>query len=94
MCLGIPGKILTIEPNPLGMTMGRVSFGGVTKDVCLAYVPDAKLNDFVVVHVGFALSIIDEQQAGTIYDYLKLNQHLTDLEVNEAAAPPLKATTG
>jgi hydrogenase expression/formation protein HypC len=82
MCLGIPGKIISIEQNPLGMTMGRVSFAGVIKDVCLAYLPDAQLGDYVVVHVGFAISTIDEKQAGTIFENLKLNQQLIDLETD------------
>ncbi|GAB4383369.1 MAG: hypothetical protein Kow00121_45110 [Elainellaceae cyanobacterium] len=64
MCLAIPGKIISIyeHDDPL-MQTGRVSFGGVIKEVSLAYVPDAKVNDYVIVHVGFALSILDSQAA-------------------------------
>ncbi len=62
MCLGIPGKIIDIyEAN--GLQMGKVDFGGVTKEVCLAYVPEAKVGDYTVIHVGFALNIIDEGEA-------------------------------
>ena len=46
MCLGVPGKIVSIEENPLGMTMGKVSFGGITKDVCLAYIPDVQAGEW------------------------------------------------
>lgn len=63
MCLGVPGEILDLTPDPLGMTMGRVRFGGISKEVCLAYVPEARVGDYVLVHVGFALSKIDEQEA-------------------------------
>ncbi|WP_017659272.1 HypC/HybG/HupF family hydrogenase formation chaperone [Baaleninema simplex] len=63
MCLAVPGKILEIfGDDPLTKT-GKVSFGGVVKTVSLAYVPDAEIGDYVVVHVGFALSKIDEEAA-------------------------------
>lgn len=62
MCLGVPGKIIEIyESN--GLKMGKVDFGGVTRDVCLAYVPEAQIGDYAVVHVGFALNLINEQEA-------------------------------
>lgn len=62
MCLGIPGKIIDLyETN--GLKMGKVDFGGVTKEVCLAYVPEAKLGDYTVIHVGFALNILNEAEA-------------------------------
>lgn len=64
MCLAVPGKIISIDDHddPFLRT-GRVSFGGVIKDVSLAYVPDAKVGDYAIVHVGFALSILDPQAA-------------------------------
>jgi hydrogenase expression/formation protein HypC len=71
MCLGVPGKIVKIEENPSGMTMGKVDFGGITKEVCLAYVPEAKLGDYVIVHVGFAISKVDEEEAKSVFSYLK-----------------------
>lgn len=77
MCLGVPGKILSIEPNPLGITMGKVSFGGVAKEVCLAYVPDAQVDDYVIVHAGFALNKLDEQEAQEVFELL---QQLGELE--------------
>ena len=62
MCLGIPGKIIEITPDNL-LRMGKVDFGGVVREVCLAYVPDAVLGDYVIVHVGFAISQLDEDEA-------------------------------
>jgi hydrogenase expression/formation protein HypC len=81
MCLGVPGKVITIEPNPLGMTMGKVSFAGVTKSVCLAYVPEVQLGDYVVVHVGFAISTVDEQEAIKVFAYLREMDDLKELDV-------------
>ena len=71
MCLGIPGKILSIEPNAAGLTMGKVSFGGVGKEVCLAYVPEAQVGDYVIVHAGFALNRLDEQEAAEVFALLR-----------------------
>jgi hydrogenase expression/formation protein HypC len=83
MCLGVPGKVLEIEENPLGMTMGSVSFGGVRKEVCLAYVPDARVGDYVIVHVGFAISRIDEDEARQVFEMLREMG-----ELDELRAPP------
>ena len=64
MCLAIPGKILSIEEKDSQMDrLGKVSFGGIVKDVQLGYVPEAQVGDYVNVHVGFAISIIDEKEA-------------------------------
>ncbi len=71
MCLGVPGRILSIEPNPLGVTMGKVSFGGVAKEICLAYVPEARVDDYVIVHAGFALNTLDEQEAQEVFALLR-----------------------
>ena len=62
MCLGIPGKIIEIYEQA-GLKMGRVDFGGVVKEACLAYVPDAQIGDYTIIHVGFALNVIDEAEA-------------------------------
>ena len=64
MCLGIPGKIIEItsDENSL-MPMGKVDFGGVIREVCLGYVPEADVGDYVVIHVGFAISKLDEAEA-------------------------------
>lgn len=79
MCLGVPGKVISIEDNPLGMTMGKVSFAGVTKDVCLAYIPDVQVGDYVVVHVGFAISRIDEEEAMEVFELLEQMGELSEL---------------
>ena len=81
MCLGVPGKVIAIEPDPLGMTMGKVSFAGVTKQVCLAYVPEVQVGDYVVVHVGFAISIVDEQEAHKVFAYLREMDDLKELDI-------------
>ena len=62
MCLAIPGRIVEVNEDGL-MRMGRVDFGGVTREVCLAYVPEAQVGDYVIVHVGFAISQLDEDEA-------------------------------
>jgi hydrogenase expression/formation protein HypC len=62
MCLGIPGRITEIR-DEAGLAMGKVDFGGVRKDACLAYLPEVKLGDYVIIHVGFAISRVDEAEA-------------------------------
>ncbi len=69
MCLGIPGKVTEIHEQD-GLPMGKVEFGGILKDVCLAYTPEALVGDYVLVHVGFAISRIDEAEAREIFSYL------------------------
>lgn len=69
MCLGVPGRVLSVSEGEL--RMGKVSFGGVIKDVCLAYVPEAGVGDYVIVHVGFAISKIDEDEAQRVFTYLE-----------------------
>ncbi|MGC8782067.1 MAG: HypC/HybG/HupF family hydrogenase formation chaperone [Anaerolineae bacterium] len=71
MCLGVPGKVLSVEVNPLGMVMGKVSFGGVAKEVCLAYVPEVQVGDYVIVHAGFALNRLDEAEAMEVFALLQ-----------------------
>jgi len=81
MCLGVPGKVTRVDENPLGMTMGRVNFGGIVKDVCLAYVPDVQVGEYVVVHVGFAISKVDEAEALRTWEYLEEMGELEELEI-------------
>ncbi len=81
MCLGVPGKVVRIDENPLGMTMGKVNFGGISKDVCLAYVPEAKVGDYVIVHVGFAISTLNEEEAKSVFEYLKQIGDLDGLQI-------------
>ena len=87
MCLGVPGKIVEIiEESPLGMTMAKVSFGGIAKEICLAYVPEAGVGDYVIVHAGFALNMIDEEEAMEVFEMLKEMEELADLEASEREA--------
>jgi hydrogenase expression/formation protein HypC len=79
MCLAIPGKILSVENEDPLARAGRVSFGGVVKEVNLAYVPEAAVGDYVVVHVGFAISKLDEQEAQQVFEYLKQMDELVEL---------------
>ncbi len=78
MCLAVPGKIISVSggDEPL-MRMAKVSFGGVVKDVSLAYVPDAQVGEYVIVHVGFALNKLDEQEA------LRVLEDIKNLEISE-----------
>jgi hydrogenase expression/formation protein HypC len=71
------------EDSPLGIAMGKVSFGGVAKEVCLAYVPEAQAGDYVIVHAGFALSVIDEEEAMEVFQMLKEMEELSGLEIPE-----------
>jgi hydrogenase expression/formation protein HypC len=71
MCLAVPGKIVDIQGSDPLLRTGRVDFGGIVKEVNLSFVPDARVDDYVIVHVGFALNTIDEEEAGRIFDYLK-----------------------
>lgn len=70
MCLAIPGKIVEVlDADPL-MRMGRVNFGGVVKEVCLAYVPEATTGEYVIVHAGFAISRLNEAEATRVFEAL------------------------
>ncbi len=62
MCLAVPGKIVEIYQSN-GLLMGKIDFGGVVREACLAYVPEAKVGDYTIIHVGFALNLVDEQEA-------------------------------
>ncbi len=81
MCLGVHGKVIEITEEQTGMRMGKVSFGGITKSVCLAYVPEAAVGDYVVVHVGFAISKVDEQEAAQVFEYLREMDDLKELSI-------------
>ena len=78
MCLGIPGKIVSIEDNPLGVTMAKVSFGGIVKEACLAFTPEAQVGDYVIVHVGFAISRLDEEEARQSLEALAELERITE----------------
>jgi hydrogenase expression/formation protein HypC len=80
MCLAIPGKITGITDEQPVTRRGTVDFGGITKEVNLAFVPEANPGDYVLVHVGFALSRIDEAEAARVFDYLREIDGLDELE--------------
>ena len=84
MCLAVPGKILNIEGDDV-LRSGKVNFGGIVKQVNLSYVPEANIGDYVVVHVGFALSVVDEEQARQVFEYLQSMGELAELTTAEAA---------
>jgi hydrogenase expression/formation protein HypC len=95
MCLGIPGRILSIQDDR-GLAMGTVDFGGVKRDVCLAYVAaDVGINDYVVVHVGFAISKVDEAEAHRTFEALREMSQLDELEwMREVADQSLAPRAG
>jgi len=70
MCLGVPGKLLEVYQRE-DLPMGKVEFGGIAKEICLAYTPEAEVGDYVIVHVGFAISRVDEEEAREIFSYLE-----------------------
>ncbi len=78
MCLAVPGEIVSITGKDLLLRTGKVSFGGVIKEVSLAYVPEAKVGDYVIVHVGFALSILDREEAEGTLNYIQQMQFPID----------------
>ena len=88
MCLAIPGKIQSIENEGDLMRSGKVDFSGIVKDVNLAYVPEAKVGDYVLVHVGFAISTVDEEEAMEVFKYLKEIEDLEGLEATLGEAKP------
>ncbi len=89
MCLAIPGKLIEITENSDGVRMGRANFGGIVKQVCLEYTPDANMGDYVLVHVGFALSKVDEEEAARTYALLEEMKQLDELqEVEITESPP------
>lgn len=85
MCLAIPGKLIDINiTSDETFRSGRVSFGGVIKEVNLCMVPEAKVNDYVLVHVGVAIGIVDEDEATKTFEYLKLTGDISELEDNQS----------
>lgn len=84
MCLAIPGKVLSISGDDPLTRMGKVDFSGVVKQASLAYVPEVRVGDYVIVHVGFALSKVDEAEARKVFEYLRQMNELGDLEEGKA----------
>ncbi len=80
MCLAVPGKIERITGDDPVTRMGRINFGGVVKEASLAYLPEVEVGDYVIVHVGFALSKVDEAEAKKIFEYLERMDELGELK--------------
>ncbi len=87
MCLAIPGKVATIEEKD-GIRTGRVQFGGIVRQACLDFVPEAKEGDYVMVHVGFAISVVDKDEAERTYALLESMGVLAD-ELTPGGVPPV-----
>jgi hydrogenase expression/formation protein HypC len=79
MCLAIPGKVIETF-DQAGLLMGKIQFGGIVREACLEYVPETQIGDYVLVHVGFAISRIDEAEAERTYQALRDLDQLTELE--------------
>ena len=88
MCLGIPGRVLDLDETG-GLPMGTVDFGGVRKQVCLAYVPEVRVGEYVIVHVGFAISQVDEAEAARTFAVLRAMGDALAVELG-----PVPADTG
>ena len=91
MCLGIPGKVIEVRDQD-GLRMGRVDFGGVRKEACLSYVPEVVPGDYVIVHVGFAISQVDEDEALKTLELLSMMGDLVDQELS-TMGPGMDAPT-
>ena len=79
MCLAVPGKVLSIHGEDFARS-AQVSFGGTVREVSLAYVPEAEAGDYVIVHVGFAISLLDEAEAMRTFEYLKQMGEVEEME--------------
>lgn len=87
MCLGVPGRVLEIEKDEfLGLSRGKVQFGGIIKEVNLTYTPEVQAGEYVIVHVGFAISKLNEEEAKEVFQYLKRMGELKELEIPEEGA--------
>jgi hydrogenase expression/formation protein HypC len=90
MCLAVPGRILDIDGDDPLLRTGRVDFAGIVKTVSLAYVPEANVGDYVLVHVGFAIGTVDEKEAAETFEYLRQMGDLAELDPapGDPGAPP------
>ena len=80
MCLAVPGKLVSIDSSDDSFRSGKANFGGILKEINLSYVPEAKIGDYVLVHVGFALTVVDEEEAAKVFTYLKEMDELGELQ--------------
>ena len=83
MCLGIPGQVVSLE-TVSGLRMGKVSFGGVIREVCMEYVPEVAVGEYVIVHAGFAISRVDQEEAARTFQLLEEMGQLTELDNTDA----------
>ena len=88
MCLGVPGKVVSITRHEVGMQMGRVQFGGIQKEVCLSFLPEIQVGEYVIVHAGFAISQVDEEEAAKTFEILKQMGDLAELSGEDVDAVP------
>ena len=86
MCLAVPGKVLTISGDDPLLRVARVDFGGIVKEISLAYTPEAAIGNYVLVHVGFAITVVDEVEAERVFRYL---EEIADLDEELGAAAEL-----
>lgn len=80
MCLAIPGRVVSVSGDDPLLRTGKIDFGGVLKEASLAYVPDVGVGDYVIVHVGFAISKVDEAEARQVFEYLREMEELNELK--------------
>ena len=80
MCLAVPGKVVEVRGQEPLERCGKVEFGGLLKEVNFAYVPEVRVGDYVIVHVGFAISKLDEEEATKVFEYLSEMEDLSELE--------------
>jgi len=89
MCLGVPGKVVDVVRHEVGIQMGHVQFGGIQKEVCLSFLPDIQPGDYVIVHAGFAISQIDEEEAAKTLEILREMGELVELTESETVPAPV-----
>ncbi len=82
MCLAVPGKVVEITGEEPLSRVGKIDFGGILKEASLAFLPEANVGDYVIVHVGFAISRVDEEEAAKVFEYLQEMQDLAELEAS------------
>jgi hydrogenase expression/formation protein HypC len=83
MCLAVPGKIVSVSGEDPLERVGRIDFGGILKEASLAYVPECNVGDYVIVHVGFALSRVDEDEANKVFEYIRDMEVLGEVEESQ-----------
>jgi hydrogenase expression/formation protein HypC len=94
MCLAVPGRILEIEGDDPVLRTGKVDFAGIVKQVSLAFVPEARIGEFVLVHVGFAIEVLDEAEANQVFEYLREMGDLSELEADAPGTPDPRPPSG